>query len=678
MNAVHQTIARTRRRVFFDTWLRMLGWLTLVWVGLACLILLSERLASLSIPLPPAWVYGGSAGLLFLIAPILAWRRRPDDETTAAMIDDRLELKDSLGTALYVEQLEDNAFTQEVLDSADRAASTARIEQAFEIRLGRGWGVALPAAVIFGLLVVFVPTGLDLLGLNENKTQQEQQQAQAQEVKRQVLQANALLKEVQTDESELVEADPDDVFKELASLTDRDLANPDFKRQTMTKLADVQDRLAAAEKTKRQQVNQTKNQMSQLNPGTRGPADRFADAMRRGDFDAAQKELQRLADSLEGMPESEKQLLQQQLQNMADQLEQMAEKQKELEQQAQEQIEKQLEQAGLNEQQIQQLRQQGYNQQAVQQAVQQAQQAQGKSEQQSQQQAQQTAQQVQQLNQQSQNANQSSQQNSGMSQSFNQLSQSLNPPSQQQQGQQGQPQNQQSQQGQQQQQGQQGQQQGQGQQQSQQGQQQQGQQQSQQGQQQGQGQGQQQGQQQGQSQQQNQFSQGAWQTQQQLQQMSQMQNQLQQMQNSQQQMQQAMQQMQQGQGGQGQQPQQQGQGRGSQPNQGSGVGGKEAGTGYDPNPLGAERQTGPYTTTAEHDIQQGQGRVIASWQENGEMSAGEATVEFDQAITEARSDAEHAVTEDRVPRRYHDSIKDYFQQLPDSPDEVRQAPAAPR
>ena len=64
--------------------------------------------------------------------------------------------------------------------------------------------------------------------------------------------------------------------------------------------------------------------------------------------------------------------------------------------------------------------------------------------------------------------------------------------------------------------------------------------------------------------------------------------------------------------------------------------------------------------------------------ENGEMSPGQATVEFDQAVTEARTDAERAVTEDRVPRRYHGTVKDYFQQLPDSPDAVRQAPAAPR
>ena len=152
------------------------------------------------------------------------------------------------------------------------------------------------------------------------------------------------------------------------------------------------------------------------------------------------------------------------------------------------------------------------------------------------------------------------------------------------------------------------------------------------------------------------------------------------MQNSQKQMQQAMQRMNQPeQGGQGQPDQPpQANGQGPQSDQGSGTSGREAGDGFGPNPLGPQPRTGPYTTTAEHDIQEGQGRVIASWQEGNGMAANEATVEFDQAITEARSDAEHAVTEDRVPRRYHDSIKDYFQQLPESPDQVRQAPAAPR
>lgn len=618
MNTVHLAIARTRRRIYFDSWLRTLGWLALVWVGLAAGVLLAERLLSLAVPVPQVWVFGVLGGVLFLMAPMIALSRQPNEAASAAMMDDRLGLKDSLGTALYAETLKDDPFARQVLEDADKLASKTRVDDAFKIGLGAGWGYALPAGAVWALMFVFVPSGLDFFGVNQQREEQQQQQAQTEEVQRQILEANALLKEVETNESELTEADPDEVFKELASLSKRDLTNPDFRKETISKLATVQEKLAAAEQAKQQQIKTAKSQMSKLDPGTRGPADRFADALRRGDFEAAQKELQRLTEGFDSMPPGEKEALKQQLENMSDQLEDMAEQQEKAKEEAENQIQQQLQNAGLSQQQINQLQSQGYNQQAVQQAVQQSLQNQGMNQQQAQQQAQQTAQNVQQQQQQSQNAGQCQQQNQGMSQSMNQMAQSLGQPQQQ-------------------------------------------------GQQQGQPQGQQQGQQPGQ--QQGQFSQGAGQVQQQLNQMQQMQNQLNQMQSQQQQMQQAMNQMSQNQG--------QGQGQGQPSNQG-GQGGKKAGTGPGGNPLGQEYQTGPYATRTEQDIQQGQGRVIASWQQDGEMAAGDATVEFDKAITEARTDAERAVTEDRVPRRYHGAVKDYFQQLPDSPDEVRKAPAAPR
>ncbi|MEM9415711.1 MAG: hypothetical protein AAGA29_09580 [Planctomycetota bacterium] len=132
--------------------------------------------------------------------------------------------------------------------------------------------------------------------------------------------------------------------------------------------------------------------------------------------------------------------------------------------------------------------------------------------------------------------------------------------------------------------------------------------------------------------------------------MAQMQNQLQRMQQQQQAMQQAMQQLnQQGAGG----------GQGGQPGQwGTAPGG---------NPYGQHSSYNPANTHAANDIQNGEGRVIATWTENGEMAAGEAQVEYNNAVTEARSAAERAVTEDRVPRRYHDSIRDYFESMPEAP-----------
>lgn len=139
--------------------------------------------------------------------------------------------------------------------------------------------------------------------------------------------------------------------------------------------------------------------------------------------------------------------------------------------------------------------------------------------------------------------------------------------------------------------------------------------------------------------------------------MAQMQQQLQRMQQQQGQMQQAMQQM-----------QQQGQGGGQGPGQGSGDGG---------NPFGPQSPGYQHQSYAAQDIQQGEGRVIASWTEDGEVAPGEAKVQYNVSRTEAVQSAERAVTEDRVPRRYHESVKDYFQQLPEDPN-AGKAPAAPR
>ena len=87
---------------------------------------------------------------------------------------------------------------------------------------------------------------------------------------------------------------------------------------------------------------------------------------------------------------------------------------------------------------------------------------------------------------------------------------------------------------------------------------------------------------------------------------------------------------------------------------------------------------GPYQTHAKDDVHQGQGRVIASWQSDGEVVKGEPTVGFDQAVLEARRDAEQAVTDDRVPRRYHETVRQYFNQMPETVEQIKTPPPAPR
>jgi len=158
-----------------------------------------------------------------------------------------------------------------------------------------------------------------------------------------------------------------------------------------------------------------------------------------------------------------------------------------------------------------------------------------------------------------------------------------------------------------------------------------------------------------------QFKQGAYSSQQQLKEMSGAKQSMQQAQRAQQQANQAMQRMAGSQ--QANQPQKQG---GGAKQGGGGRGGLKAGTGEGGNPLGRQQQAMQTKSRAERDVRQGQGRVISSWQQRGPMAAGEADVQFDKTVKSAQDRAEQAVNEDRVPRRYHGTIKHYFNQLPQS------------
>lgn len=624
MQLIERAISRARRRLFLSSLLFYAGQFAVAGLAAALLMILIERMIGLSMSL---WVYAALAGVVVIAAAVTSAMTIPGRKKVAAMVDDRLKLKDRLGTALYAVDLADtNPFARKVVEDANDAASNARVNQAFKLQPGRVWNVVLPLAAVVALAGWLMPQ-MDLFGMEMKRERERIAQEQAAAAVEQITMAEAVMSSTETGESRLGDADPTELANELMSLANRDLRDPGMRERAAAQLSDVQERLSFAKESLDLEVKMLKNAMSGLEPNSRGPADEFADALRRGDFKEAQRQLKRLAKQFEsgGMTDQEKQQLKQQLQSMSRQLQTLSQQAQQASARHQQQIQQTLQTQGLSQQQIQNLQQQGFQKKQVQQAVQQQLQQQGMGQQQAQQQAQQVAQQVQQMQQQSQAQGQCSSGCNGLGQAMQQMAQSM-------------------------QQGQQGQGQGQGQ----------GQQSNQQGQQGQQGQGQQAGQrgqgQQGQGQQaQGSMQQGAWQAQQALNQMAQMQNQMQQMQQAQNQMQSAMQ------------------------NMGNSNSSKQAGTAEGGNPFGAERQPQPYNVETRKDVHEGKGRVIASWSEAGEMAAGEATVEFDQAVTSAKAEAERAITDDRVPRRYHGAIKNYFNQLPESPEDIRDAPpAAPR
>jgi len=111
--------------------------------------------------------------------------------------------------------------------------------------------------------------------------------------------------------------------------------------------------------------------------------------------------------------------------------------------------------------------------------------------------------------------------------------------------------------------------------------------------------------------------------------------------------------------------------------QGGGLGGSDAGTGDSgARFLPQQGLSAPYRVRDERDAASATrgGKSIVSWRPDGQVERGESTVTHDTAVTEARHDAEQAVTEDRVPKRYHGPIRDYFNQLP-APSETTPAKA---
>lgn len=589
MTATQRTLGRARRRLVGQATLRGLGWALLLASTVAAAAVVTLHFFGID---AEWWLYASLAGAALLVALLVAVIRRPSEKSVAVMVDDRLKLKDSLGTSLYAATLDDSELTRRVIDDAEHAAATAKVGEAFPVRPTKVWGWTLASFAVVALLA------LDPFGLQDAALQRaEAKQAQLEEAK----EIEELLAEAKKDAEEAAEdpeardedaaaeeaMDAEDLDKQLeAMLTQRDLSNPEDQREAAAEVSDLQEKFEEQIAQKQAAVEALQNTMSQLDAGERGPVDKFADALRRGDFSAAQQELAELADDIESgdLSESQKQQMAEQMQSLGEQLAEMAQQQKQLAEQAEQAAQQAMQDAGLSQEQMDQLAEQGFDPAAVQEALKQL-------EGMSQEQKQQLAEQMQQAMQQAQNSGEAGDAAQQLAQQMQQMSQAM----------------------------------------------------------------------QEQTLQNSQLSEAMQQMQQQLGECAEGSEQLDGMKSASQKMQEAMEKLAGGPGNQGKQP---GQGGGGQS---AGVGpGEGDGSGGDP--IGDERAALGTAKHASGDIQQGQGgRVIASWTRDGQMAKGESTVTFNQAVTEAKADAERAVTEDRTPKRYHKAIKDYFGNLPEAP-----------
>lgn len=636
MQSVQRAILAARARLFRQALLTSFGAALLAALTLLALLLAADRLMALRLPM--VWVALAIAVVTPVVAPLLALRRRPSDKDIAALLDRRLKLNDQLATALYAASLKDDPLASQVVAEANRAAQNAPVAQATPIQFTKRWRWVPAALIALALLIWLLPES-DWLGLQARRDAAAAQAAEQRAAEREMEQARQAMRRAQQRRGG--ESREDEEMSQVTQLSRQDLSTPEGRKQAAAELAEAAERLEQQAERKQREDDAQRNMLSRMEQNAFGPANRFASELRRGDLDAAAESLQDLSDSVDAMTPDQKEKLAEQLNDLSRQLKDEAARQGGKAKQANQQAKDQLQRHGMNEQQAEQLAQPNTSEKTVEDALRQK----GADAETSKQ----VAGEVQEKKQQQQAAEKNERNGQSLSDKLQRMAQAAKQDAQQRPSQNtqqrpggGQPSKQQadaSQQNAKQQPG-------------------------------AQGRPQQNadqskpGQQPGGSQ----FAQAAQQAKQQLQQMSQAGKDAQTMRQSAQQSRQAMRQL--AKSGSGP-PNKSGKQPGNQPGSKAGQSSsRDDSFGMGDNGKRTASQTfTPDKTFAVNDMSEAsrekEGKVIAAWDKNGKIAKGEAKVAYDTAVAAAQTDAEQAVAEDRVPKRYHQALQDYFKQLPD-------------
>ncbi|NLX98117.1 MAG: hypothetical protein GXY83_18305 [Rhodopirellula sp.] len=347
MEELRKQVRRTQRWLALGRLVAALGWALSVSFLVGLVVIATGKIWPLGVA---DWVWLASAagaGLLLAAGRTLATERGAVD--AAIELDRRFGLKERVSSTLAMSPDERNTeIGRALVADAIHRVSRIHVREHFGVRPGR--------QLLLPLLPATIATAVALFVSPMARPNPAQAGTQAEAVKKQVkassesLRKNLSLKRKQAEKQGLKDAQQ--LFQQLQQGAD-ELANkaPADRKQALVKLNDL-----SRELEKRRDAlggaDQIQKQFQQLKDITRGPADRFLDAVSRGDLNKAMRELEQLKSELASGKLSEQQRVElaKQMEEMKQKLEQLADAARKTE----EDLKKQLEQA----------RQMGQNQQA--------------------------------------------------------------------------------------------------------------------------------------------------------------------------------------------------------------------------------------------------------------------------------------------------------------------------
>ncbi len=327
MDVLKQQIRRAQRRLVFQRFLAILSW---CWFGallLAAAAIAVDKFRPLGVR-PEIWVVGALAfGLLAAIG--WTWFTRRGQLEAALEIDRRFGLKERVSStfALSPEQLQSPAG-QALVEDAVKRVDRLHVADQFRIKLNRWtWLPLAPAAL--ALVIAVLPA------VGENKAGGSiSTKADRKAVKTSTEALRKKLIERRKEAREQGLKDAEDLFAKLEQGT-KDLTKTDAadRKQALVKLND----LAKDLEKRREKLgggDKLQDQLKQLKNIQQGPADKFGEALKKGDFEQALKELKELRNQLnhDKLDAESKAQLAKQMDQMEQKLRQMVEAHKKLEQ----------------------------------------------------------------------------------------------------------------------------------------------------------------------------------------------------------------------------------------------------------------------------------------------------------------------------------------------------------
>jgi hypothetical protein len=377
MNDIRTILKTATRRLLLSSLLAHAHVAAIVLAGLVLALLLAERVGPTKF-WPWPWLLPALAVAGALVAGRLWHARRPTELQVAVEVDERLDLRERLSTALHCRQRTDpfaRAAVEDAVGTARDPKVRERLRRRFAVESPQRWWIS-PLLVAAAIAFSFVPA-LDLFARDTppdpEYTQTVAKRNEAIEAVIKPIEENPLLQEELSDLlGDLADEGPDpDSLK----------TRQDVQRDAIKKLTDLNKRLdEILSGPKGKTAEALDKALEQLRTPEDGPAKEFAEALAKGDFKAAQSALARLQEEVAkgNMTKEQAEKLAQQLADIAKQLEQLAKQQQELEQMLQQagldpnlaQDIQALQQAiqnnpNLNEQQKQQLMQMAKAQQAA-------------------------------------------------------------------------------------------------------------------------------------------------------------------------------------------------------------------------------------------------------------------------------------------------------------------------